>query len=319
MVLVCTFLTMTSGWHAMAAEKLRLAVQKTGTFAWELAIIKARGLDREAGLDLEVKELASTEAGKIALSGGSADIILSDWLWVSRERSLGTRFVFYPYSTAVGAVMVPETSSIKSLADLSGKTLGVAGGPLDKSWLLLQVYAGRSGTDLKSKARIVYGAPPLLTEKAAQGELDGVLNFWNFCADLQTRGFRPLLTIEEVEKGLGAKAPIAMVGYVFSEDFAKSRQSAIDRFLKIARQAKEILAQSDEDWKTLGPRLGLKSVAALATYRKTYVAGLPQRPVEEEERDAAALYLLLAEAGGPQLVGASPVLVAGTYYRPAAP
>src|SRR5271157_5069075 len=66
--------------EAVAADKLRLAVQKTGTFGWELAIISERGLDKKVGLDLEKTELASPEAAKIALLGGSADIILSDWL-----------------------------------------------------------------------------------------------------------------------------------------------------------------------------------------------------------------------------------------------
>src|SRR5690242_9081993 len=83
--------------NARAADRIRIAAQKTGTMAWELAIIKAHGLDRAADLDIEVTELASTEAGKIALKGGSADLILSDWLWVARERSLGDKLVFYPY------------------------------------------------------------------------------------------------------------------------------------------------------------------------------------------------------------------------------
>ena len=51
---------------------------------------------------------------------------------------------------------------IAALADLQGKTLGVAGGPLDKSWLLLQAYAERSGADIAKRSRVVFGAPPLL-------------------------------------------------------------------------------------------------------------------------------------------------------------
>src|SRR5450631_2267680 len=89
-----------------AAETIRLAVQKTGTFAWELAVIRAHSLDSRANLAIEVSELASPEAGKIALRGGAADVIISDWLWVSRERGLGAQLKFYPYSSAVGAVMV---------------------------------------------------------------------------------------------------------------------------------------------------------------------------------------------------------------------
>src|SRR6266436_5569019 len=70
----------TPGAPSRAAETIRIAVQKTGTFAWELAVIRAHGLDSQANLAIEVSELASPEAGKIALRGGSADIIDNNWL-----------------------------------------------------------------------------------------------------------------------------------------------------------------------------------------------------------------------------------------------
>ena len=132
------------------AQTIRVAVQKTGTFAWELAVIRAHGLDKQVNLSIQLLELASPEAGKIALRAGSADIIISDWLWVSRERSLGAKLTFYPYSSALGAVMVPNASPIRNLADLRGRKLAVAGGPIDKSWLLLQAALKQDGTDLKA-------------------------------------------------------------------------------------------------------------------------------------------------------------------------
>ncbi len=233
----------------MAADTLRIAAQKTGTFAWELAVIKDHGLAEKAGLDLEVTELASTDAGKIAMMGNSADIIVSDWLWVARERSLGSDLTFYPYSSTLGAVMVPQQSPIKSLTDLKGKKLGVAGGPLDKSWLLLQALAKQqSSLDLESNATILYGAPSLLFEKALQGESDATLNFWNFCADLEAHGFRRLIGMDEVEKGLGATAPVAMVGYVFHDRFAASHADVLKRFFAVTRQAMDILANSQDEW-----------------------------------------------------------------------
>src|ERR1700736_4191945 len=81
----------TPGAPSRAAETIRIAVQKTGTFAWELAVIRAHGLDSQANLTLQVNDLASPESGKIALRSGSADVIVSDWLWVSRERELGAK------------------------------------------------------------------------------------------------------------------------------------------------------------------------------------------------------------------------------------
>src|SRR5712671_4899155 len=94
---------------ASAADRIRIAAQKTGTLAWELDVIRAHGLDKQADLDIQVVELASTEAGRIALVSGSADMIVSDWLWVARERSLGANLVYYPYSSTLGAVMAPAT------------------------------------------------------------------------------------------------------------------------------------------------------------------------------------------------------------------
>src|SRR3954454_8614866 len=87
-----------------SAEVVRVAVQKTGTFAWELAVIRGHGLDKQANLSVQVVELSSAEAGKTALRAGNADLIVSDWLWVSRERTLGANLSFYPYSSALGAV-----------------------------------------------------------------------------------------------------------------------------------------------------------------------------------------------------------------------
>src|SRR5690242_2710090 len=91
---------------AQAAETLRVGFQSTGTFSWVLDVIRRHDLARQAGLDLQVSEFASTDAGKLAINSGSVDIAVSDWLWVARERSLGAKLLFYPYSSAVGAIMV---------------------------------------------------------------------------------------------------------------------------------------------------------------------------------------------------------------------
>ena len=302
---------------ATAADRIRLAVQRTGTLAWELDVIKTHGLDRKADLAIETVELASTEAGKIALKGGSADLMLSDWLWVARERSLGDALVFYPSSSTLGAVMVPGPSPIRDIADLKGRKLAIAGGPLDKSWLLLQALARRSGVDLRKQATIVYGAPPLLSEKALQGETDATLTFWNFCADLESKGFRRAIAMDAVMKGLGAKGPIAIVGYTFDGAWAARNRSTVDRFLEAARQAKEILASSAAEWQRLAPRIRVTDEKALAIYRQRYSEGIVRRPLAEEEADARALYLVLAEVGGAELVGPARELAPGTFYRPA--
>jgi len=302
--------------RALAADRIRIAAQKTGTLAWELDVLHAHDLDRQAGLAIETSELASTEAGRIALKGGSADLILSDWLWVARERALGDDLVFYPYSSALGAVMVPANSPVKEVTDLKGKRLGVAGGPLDKSWLLLQALARRSGVDLRTQAQIAYGAPPLLTQKALQGETDATLTFWNFCAELEANGMRRAISMEDVVKRLGATGAVAMVGYVFDGGWAQRNRALLDRFFAAMRKAERILADSPAEWQRLAQRIGVSDAKALDTYRRRYLEGIPRRPLEDEAADAQALYRVLAEIGGADLVGPARELDPATFYRP---
>jgi len=302
--------------NAEAADTIRVAVQKAGTFAWELAIVTERGLAKEAGLDLAITEVALPEAAKIALMGGSADLILSDWLWVARQRNLGGRLVFFPYSTALGALMVPVASPIQNLAGLKGQKIAVAGGPLDKSWLLLQALARQSGHDLAKEASIIYGAPALLYRKTLSGEADATLNYWNFCVALEARGYRRLLGMDEVERRLGAKGPVAMVGYVFSEEFAQNHAPALARFFEAAARAKEILVQSGTDWEKIGQRIGITEKAELALYRQTYTDGIPRRSVAQEAADAQELYRILAKIAGPDIIGNATELDEGTFYQP---
>jgi len=302
---------------AFAADTIRISAQKTGTLSWELDVIRAHGLDRAHGLTLEVSTLASPEAGKIALRGGTADIIVSDWLWVSRERSLGAKLAFYPYSSALGAVMAPDASPIRTLADLKGRKLAVAGGPIDKSWLLLQAAMQQDGIDLKNAASIVYGTPALLAEKAVQGEVDATLNFWNFCAGLEAKGFRRVAGLDDILPKLGAKGSTAMVGYVFDEAWAAKNTEALARFLAVTHEAKDILATSDQEWERIAPLVGISDAATLKIYRDRYREGIPRRSIDDEEADARILYHVLADVGGTELVGSSKELDPGTFYKAA--
>jgi len=299
-----------------SADTIRLAVQKTGTVSWDLDVMRAHQLDKEAGITIKTVELATPEAGKIALRGGSVDVIAADWLWVSRERELGTKLVFFPYSTALGAVMVPENSSIKTLGDLQNKTMAVAGGPIDKSWLLLRAAAKQKGVDLGSQANVVYGSPALLAGKMLQGEFDATLTYWNFSTRLETNGFRQVVGIDDLLPNFGIAGRLSMVGYVFSESWAATHPQTINRFLDACQKAKQILLTSDAEWERIAPLVGVHEASALRIYRDRYRQGIPRRAIDAEEKDARTLYRVLRTLGGPELVGQGAELAPGTFYRP---
>lgn len=309
-------LTAISSPGAHAAQKVTVGVLKFGTVSWILDTIEANGLDEAEGIELDVIPLASTQATTVGLQGGSADVIATDWLWVSRDRSMGGNFTFSPFTTALGSIMVPAGSPIKTLGDLKGKKLGVAGGPLDKSWLLIVAYALRTANiDLRTDTTQEFGAPPLLTERAKQGQLDAVLNFWPYAARLEAMGFTQLIGVEDVVRELGAKGEVAMVGYVFSESWAKQNPKAVTAFLRAAGKANELLATSNKEWQRLRPMMQVEDDATFEALRRRFREGIPERSIAQNEVDAKILYQFLREFGGERLVGPGTELAPGTFWH----
>jgi NitT/TauT family transport system substrate-binding protein len=314
---IFTLCLLVVGTPSLASETLRIGLQTTGTFAWQLDVIRRHRLAENAGLDLKISQFASPEAGKLALNSGAVDIAVVDWLWIARSRALGAKLLFYPYSSSVGSIMVRADSPLRKIGDLKGHTLAVAGGPLDKSWLIVQAAALRQGIDLKREATLEFGAPPLISQKLQQGEAEASLNFWNFCAPLEAIGYRRLLDVRDAEAALGLHQPVALVGYGFSEEFASAHKSTIDRFLAAAQQADEIMLRSDEEWTALRPLMNAEDDRTFLAYRDRTREGIPRRPIAAEAADAGSLFSTLAGIGGAELVGPLQQLDQRLYYQPA--
>ncbi|MGH1477293.1 MAG: ABC transporter substrate-binding protein [Geminicoccales bacterium] len=293
---------------------LRLGVLGFGTVNWELDVIKTHGLDEERSFTLHVEGFGGSQATKVALQGDAVDGIVSDWLWVSRQRADGENLVFIPYSSTVGALMVPPDSEIGSLEDLAGKKIGIAGGALDKSWLLIQgVAQQRHGIDLSNEVDAVFGAPPLLNEKMQTGELDAVLNYWHFSARLEAKGYQRLIGVNEAQQELGVTSDVPQLGYVFREDFANENADLIEAFADASRAAKGLL-QTDEEWARIRDLTKAKDDATLEALKVRFQEGIPLSWGEVERADAGTLYDILAKLGGEELVGSSPILVPGTFW-----
>ncbi|HYI70270.1 MAG TPA: ABC transporter substrate-binding protein [Skermanella sp.] len=303
--------------RGLAADRpaVRVGVLKFGTVSWELDTIKTHKLDEAEGIDLQVVDLASGQATQVALQGGAVDMIVTDWLWVSRQRADGADFTFAPYSTSTGSVMVPAGSEIHSLGDMKGRRIGIAGGPLDKSWLMLRaLMMQKHGFDPDKDMAKTFGAPPLLNEQVRSGGVDAVLNYWNFAARLKAAGLREVATVEQVARELGITTNVPIIGYVFSDAWAGKNTPAVKGFLRASQTAKAIMAKSDEEWRRLAPLTKAEDDATLTALRDGYRAGIPSAWGTAERDDAAKVYDILAKLGGRELVGDSPHLAAGTFW-----
>ena len=299
--------------NSYAAEKtiIRIGVQASGTVDWELAAVQDNA---PADFQLEIQHLANAEAGKIALQSGAVDMIVSDWIWVSRLRATGSDFTFYPYSNTSGALVVAKNSPIHSIKDLKGKRLGIAGGELDKNWLLLQALAGQDQLDLNASVEKVFGAPPLINEQIKQNRVDAALTYWHFAARLEAQDYRRIIDGKGILKGLGIQEDVPSLGYVFKQSWANNHKQAVNSFFNAGKQAKNQLCTSDGVWQKIIPLTQVDDLSTLAKLRQRYCEGDIDHWGEPERLAANRIYAMLRKLSNNQLTGPSENLQPGTFW-----
>lgn len=306
------------GATAVAADTtVRVAALQFGTVNWELNTIRHHGFDKTEGIRIEIYPVGSKRAAAVALRAGAVDIIVNDWIWVSRQRHAGKMVTFYPWSMASGAVLVRPDAGIASLRDLGGRRIGVAGGPVDKSWLLLRtLYRARSGDDLSETAQPVFAAPPLLNELMLRGNLPAVVNYWHYAARLSADGMRTLMPVEDMLAALGIEHRVPMIGWVFSEQWARANPEAVSAFLRASAAAKDLLARSEGEWQRIRPLTKAKNERMLMALKDAFRAGIPRSFGRREIEAARELFAILAREGGRELTGGASNLAAGTFWLP---
>ncbi|MCQ8104970.1 ABC transporter substrate-binding protein [Methylomonas sp. SURF-2] len=314
-ILLFAFFTLFSN-LASGAEptSIRLGVLASGTLAWELAAMRNQNLLENAGFKLETVELANQQAGKVALQAGSVDMIVSDWIWVSAMRAQGGDFTFYPYSTSAGGLLVAADSGIKTLADLQGKKLGIAGGELDKNWSLLQALGLQHGLDLNKSVEKVYAAPPLLNQQLSSGRIDALLTYWQFAARLEARGYRQLLSGEDIIRQLGITEAVPSLGYVFRRNWADQHRADLQQFMQAAQTAKRSLCDSDNAWRQIANLTETDDTNTQNQLRNRYCQGHIKQWGDAGHKAAEQIYRLLHQLSDNKLTGKSEQLQPGTFW-----
>lgn len=299
--------------RAVELPVIRVATLEIGTVNWELATITANGLDRAHGFSLEVQPYADTGATRVALEGGVADAMVADWIWAARQRAAGRDYVFVPYSKAVGGLLVPADSPARTVADLKGAKIGIAGGPLDKSWLVLRAWAmAEYGMDLAAETEQVYGAPPLIYKTALQGETGAAVNFWHFAAKMRAQGMRELVSVDEATRALGLNPDTPLLGYVLRDSFVAGNPGIAGALRAASRDARALLARDPAAWEAIRDRMNADSEAEFEALRADFLAGTPpDGPVDTA--DADRFLRLMAELGGAELVGGATRLPEGLF------
>jgi NitT/TauT family transport system substrate-binding protein len=291
---------------SVLAEKttLRIGVQTSGTLDWELSV-----LPESPDFKIEIQPVATSEAAKIALQSGAVDMIVSDFLFVSQTRNTGFDFTFYPYSDTSGALMVAANSPIQNVKDLVGKRVGIAGGELDKNWLLLQAVGKKENLDLNKTIEKAFGAPPLISEQLKNQRVDAILTHWHFAAQLEALGYKKLLDGKALQQNLGISENVPTLGYVFKESWANAHKTELKAFFTATSEAKNRLCDDAQLWK----KATAKMENTPEILRQRYCDGRVNSWNAENQKAAQQLYSVLFRLN--PKVGNSENLAMGTFWK----
>ncbi|MBS9782893.1 MAG: ABC transporter substrate-binding protein [Arcobacter sp.] len=297
-------------------EKLKVGVLSFGTVNWELKTMKDNKFDKKNGVDVEVVKLASKNAVSTALLAKSVDLIVTDFIWVNRQRKKGFDFTFYPYSKAIGAMYARPELNINTLNDLEGKKLGISGGSVDKTWLIMRAFSKyKYNKDLKNMITPTFAAPPILNKKLLDKSLDATINFWHFGAKLKAKGMKKLIGLDDILPQFGIKNDISFIGWTFSEKFASKNKNLINGFLKASYETKQFLNEKDKEWNKIRPFMKAKSDSIFIALKNGYKNGIVKSFGKKNIEDTKKLYSLLAKEGGKKLIGDALVLDEKTFYE----
>jgi NitT/TauT family transport system substrate-binding protein len=300
----------TFGVPAAAPEpELRIGLEAGGTLTWELHAMHDLGLDRRYGLNLLLTRYTTKAAAELALRSRDIDVKVDDWLFATRMRSQEVAVqAVDAFSRAVGGVVVRTGGPVRGIGDLRGRRLGVTS-PGDKSYLVLRAVAiSEHAFDPERDSHVISASPLLLDELFRRGDMDAILQYWQFIPALLSTGrFRELVSTATLVGRLVPNAGVPLLVVVATDDVVRTRPGVVRAFLRALRETKRALASRTDLWDALAGEgvLGIPDPPLVNGVRVRYQRGLPAGWTPATIAALQAVTAKIVAVAGAGIVGAS--------------
>lgn len=309
------------GWMVVSAfspasKTITIGLQAGSVASWEIAAMEEAGIAEHHAIDVEITDLADAGAVQAALQAGDVDAILTDFVWTSLVRQGGTDLVFVPHSRAEGGLMVVSGGPVAAIQDLDGAAIAVADGGAIISHVALQAYyAAQTGGALADAANVQFVAPAQVNELLLSGGVGAAVNAWDLNARAAANGAVELISVADMLAAAGVERTPPVLGWVFSDRWARSHRDEIARFLDASFETRQDLLEDDALWDSIRPVMGedLSDEAFIAlrdAYRRTIVTSFDQADIDA----AAKAFGLVVQYGGADLVGDATEMAEGTFW-----
>lgn len=204
-------------------------------------VAQAQGTYSAAGINATIRHHGGDEGLFTALLAGQEDVVIAsgDEAAVAASQGLDLVSIGQYYATYPGTVIVPASSSINSLADLAGKTIGIPGEYGSNYYATLAaIKAGGLNPSDVTISSIGY------TQQAAldAGQVDAVVGFTNNDAvQMRLAG----IEVREIPVENGA-ASLVGASIITTRDWAQAHQEQARGIVSATTEAMNAIAASPQ-------------------------------------------------------------------------
>lgn len=220
-----------------AQEKvIRVTRAPVGAFQG-LYIAEQQGYFKEAGIKVEINVGGAPPQNIAQLQAGQTDIIMSGPFDVITASAQGLPVVAIlniqdQGATATTGLLIPPNGSVKSVADLKGKAIGITGGVQSAQGLML-LRAIEKASLRKGDVRFVNLPFDAVIESAERGAVNAIAPVGLFFSLAQSRGFSSIDGVYEEIKGAPA------VVFASSKSYIAANEDAVTAFASAMTKAYE--------------------------------------------------------------------------------
>jgi NitT/TauT family transport system substrate-binding protein len=301
LALILAALPITGAW-SQPAPTLRFAVIGSGGQTEVPYAIQQAGLDKKYGINIEIVDFAVPGQQYTMFRAGAADIAGGNFVDLLRQRKGGNAVqAIHGFQSYNNLFVVKPDSPIKAFADLKGKRVGMFGATF-LDWLIVRAAGKKAyAVDLQTDAAPVPGAPPLLNQFLARGEVDATLQFSSLTLGPIAKGEqRMLIDMPAMMQAAGFGTDPFYVQWIITERWVKANPEAVRKLPTMLDEAYAVLKSDDRLWPTLAQRINITDPAIVVAYRdlERRVDNPPYR-ADLVKQTQALLDAIIAIAGEP--------------------
>lgn len=274
----------------------RLAFPSLSTMM--IDIVKARGIDKKHGIDLEGVTYSAISGYYGALANGEANMTASGPLVVQKMILEGVPIrIGLTWARMNIMSVITGDPSIKSIADLKGKSIAADMGSAE--YQTLAVYGRTQGIVFGKDVSVVQAGPPLARSQLQAKRVEAAM-LWEPTTTLALRDnkdYRVILAGDKAWSSISKTVGWDLV-LAIREDFLRDKPQAIPRLLSMFQEAQQwYTANLDEADKILNESIKLPAgifKEAVASGRLAYDI----QPAWGPERDAIwNMFKIAVDAG----------------------